>query len=123
MKPRPGATTPEDLARWDALRRVAIVGAGTLKGKELKDALDERKFPAIDVKLLDDDESLGQLEAVGEEPTFIQSVRPEHFEHMDFAFFACEPDFTRRTWRLAREAGAVVVDTSYALEDEAGAAI
>src|SRR5438067_10076850 len=102
MKPRPGAaagpTTPEDLARWDALRRVAIVGAGTLKGKELKDALDERKFPAVEIKLLDDDESLGQLDAVGDEPTFIQSVRPEHFEHLDFAFFAAEADFTRRKW-------------------------
>src|SRR5436305_1115153 len=55
MKPRPGAaagpSTAEDLARWDALRRVAIVGAGTLKGKELEETLDERKFPAIDVQL------------------------------------------------------------------------
>jgi aspartate-semialdehyde dehydrogenase len=123
MKPRPGVSTPEDLARWDALRRVAIVGAGTLKGKELKDTLDERKFPAVDVKLLDDDESLGQLDAVGDEPTFIQSVRPEHFEHVDFAFFASDAEFTRRTWRLARDAGCVVVDMSYGLEDELGAAV
>src|SRR3954468_23755268 len=118
------SSTPSDeLARWEALRRVAIVGAGSLKGKELKEKVDERKVPAVDVKLLDDDESLGQLDAVGDEATFIQSVRPEHFEHVDFAFFASDAEFTRRHWQLARDAGCVVVDLSYALEDEPGAAI
>jgi len=123
--PTPPNVSPEaaDLARWDALRRVAIVGAATLKGKELKETLEERKFPAIDVKLLDDDEVLGQLDVVGEEPTFIQSMRPEHFEQLDFAFFCSDADFTRRHWHLARAAGTVVVDLSYGLEDEPGAAI
>ena len=46
------------------LFRVAIVGGATLKGKELKDVLEERNFPAQEIKLLDDDESLGQLERV-----------------------------------------------------------
>ena len=46
------------------LFRVAIVGAATLKGKELKEVLEERNFPAADVRLLDDNESLGQLEQV-----------------------------------------------------------
>ena len=49
--------------------RVAIVGAGTLKGKEVAELLDARNFPAADVKLLDDDESLGQIEAVHDEVT------------------------------------------------------
>src|ERR1051325_8176763 len=48
-------------AETQNLFRVAIVGAATLKGKELKDVLEERNFPAVDIKLLDDDESLGQL--------------------------------------------------------------
>jgi aspartate-semialdehyde dehydrogenase len=38
---------------------------------------------------------------------------------MDFTFFASEPEFTRRTWKLAREAGSAIVDMSYALEGEA----
>src|SRR5258708_7655550 len=49
------------------LFRVAIVGAASLKGKELKDVLEERNFPAAEIKLLDDDESLGQLERVQDE--------------------------------------------------------
>ncbi|MGH9601024.1 MAG: Asd/ArgC dimerization domain-containing protein, partial [Terriglobales bacterium] len=72
----------------ETMYRLAIVGAGTLKGRELKDVLEERSFPALDIKLLDDDELMGQLESVGEEATFIQSVQPEQFENVDFAFFA-----------------------------------
>ncbi len=45
------------------LYRAAIVGAGTLKGKEVAEMLNERNFPAVDIRLLDDDESIGQLEA------------------------------------------------------------
>lgn len=98
--------------------RVAIVGAATLKGRELKDVLDEMNFPVLDVKLLDDDESLGQLESVGEEATFIQPTDPEHFRQVDFAFFASDPTFTRRHWQSALEAGSTVIDLSYALEGQ-----
>ncbi len=101
-----------------SLYRLAIVGAGTLKGKELKEVLEERNFPSVDVKLLDDDESLGQLDSVGEEPTFLQSVREEQFERVDFTFFASDEAFARKHWPLARRAGSMVVDLSYALEDD-----
>ena len=105
---------------WGGLFRVAIVGAASLKGRELKDVLSERNFPSHDVRLLDDDESLGQLEAVGDEPTFIQSVLPEHMVGVDFTFFASDAQFTRNTWQLARKAGSDIIDLSYGLEDQAG---
>jgi aspartate-semialdehyde dehydrogenase len=105
------------------LYRVAIVGAATLKGKELKDILQDRNFPAIETKLLDDDESLGQVEAVGEEATFVQSVRPENFEGLDFAFFASDEPFARSHWKMAADKGCMVVDLSYALENEPGALV
>ena len=69
------------------LHRVAIVGASTLKGRELKDVLADSHFPAEEVRLLDDDESLGRLEAVGDQASFVQSVRPEQFEHVNLTFF------------------------------------
>jgi aspartate-semialdehyde dehydrogenase len=105
------------------LYRVAIVGAASLKGKEIADVLNDRNFPSTDVKLLDDDESLGQLEAVGDEVTFIQKVRAEEFHHVDFTFFASDPECTRKTWKNARAAGSAVVDLSYALEDELEAVV
>jgi len=79
--------------------------------------------PAIDVKLLDDDESLGQLEALKDEITFIQSVRAEQFDNIDFTFFASDADCTRRNWKNAQKAGGAIVDLSYALEDEPGATL
>jgi len=100
------------------LFRVAIVGAATLKGKELKEVLEERKFPATEIKLLDDDESLGQLERVQDEVALVQPMGRDELANTDFTFFASEEDFTRRNWKLAREAGSAIVDLSYALENE-----
>jgi aspartate-semialdehyde dehydrogenase len=103
--------------------RVAIVGAASLKGKEIAEVLHERNFPAADIRLLDDDESLGKLEAAGDELSFIQSIRSEQFERVDFAFFASDPRSTRNNWKAARDLGDTIVDLSFALEDEAGASI
>jgi aspartate-semialdehyde dehydrogenase len=100
------------------LFRVAIVGAATLKGKELKEVLEERSFPAVNIRLLDDNESLGQLERVQDEISFVQPVTPSQLENVDFTFFASDQAFTRANWKLARQAGSAVVDLSYALEDE-----
>jgi aspartate-semialdehyde dehydrogenase len=105
------------------LYRTAIVGAGTLKGKELAEMLSERNFPAIDVRLLDDDESIGQLEATGDEINFIQSTRAEQFTHMDFTFFAADAGTTRESWKRARDAGSAILDLSGALEEEPGATV
>jgi len=116
-----GSTTRTESIGWSGgLFRVAIVGAATLKGRELKEVLSDRNFPSTDVRLLDDEESLGQLQAVGEEPTFIQSVLPEHLENVDFTFFAADEGYTRDTWKMARGAGSDIIDLSYALEGAPG---
>jgi len=111
------------LGQRGKLYRAAIVGAASLKGKEVAELLNERNFPAADIRLLDDDESLGQLEAMGDEISFIQRVRAEQFEHVDFAFFASDPDSTRRSWKDARDAGSAIIDLSSVLEDQPGATV
>jgi aspartate-semialdehyde dehydrogenase len=113
----PGSETGHDFYR------VAIVGAGSLKGKEVAQVLSDRNFPALDVKLLDDDETLGQLEALGDEVTFIQKVRAEQFDKLDFTLFASDEESTRKNWKTAQKAGSAIVDLSYALEDEPGAVV
>jgi len=105
------------------LYRAAIVGAASLKGKEIAEMLNERNFPAADIRLLDDDESLGQLEAMGDEISFIQRVRAEQFEHVDFTFFASDEECTRKNWRDARDAGSAIIDLSSSLENEPGASV
>jgi aspartate-semialdehyde dehydrogenase len=110
-------------ARASNAYRIAIVGAATLKGKEVAEMISDRNFPALDIKLLDDDESLGQLESTGDEVSFIQSVRAEQFEKVDFTFFASDPDCTRQNWKIAAKAGSAIVDLSFALEDEPEAVV
>jgi aspartate-semialdehyde dehydrogenase len=120
LKPSPATS---GLASRGKLYRAAIVGAASLKGKELAELLNERNFPAADIRLLDDDESLGQLEAMGDEISFIQRVRAEQFEHVDFTFFASDQESTRRSWRDARDAGSAIIDLSAVLEDQPGATV
>lgn len=117
------ARSSHAIATRGSLYRAAIVGAASLKGKEIAEMLNERNFPAADVRLLDDDESLGQLEAMGDEISFIQRVRAEQFEHVDFTFFASDAECTRRNWKSARDAGSAIIDLSAALENEAGASV
>jgi len=117
------AVTHPETQRGGNFYRLAIVGAGSLKGKEVAEVLGDRNFPSIDVKLLDDDETLGQLETMGDEVTFIQNVRSEQFENIDFTFFASDQECTRKNWKTARKAGSALVDLSYALEDEPDAVV
>jgi aspartate-semialdehyde dehydrogenase len=116
------ATSQIDL-RGTNLYRVAIVGAASLAGKEIAEVVRDRNFPAADIRLLDDDESLGRLEAVGDEINFIQSIRSEQFERVDFAFFAADARSTRSNWKVARDLGDTIIDLTYALENEEGASI
>ena len=123
MSDRHHSATQERVPTAREVYRVAIVGAGTLKGKELKEVLEDRNFPAMDIKLLDDEESLGQLDSVADEATFIQSVLPENLQGAEIVFFASDENFTRKNWSLAKKAGALVVDLSYALEAEPGGGV
>jgi len=120
VKTSPAASS---LATRPKLYRAAIVGAASLKGKEVAEVMNERHFPAADIRLLDDDESLGQLEAMGDEISFIQRVRAEQFEHVDFTFFASDQESTRRSWKDARDAGSAIIDLSAVLEDVPGATV
>ena len=120
---KPAPVSHAEAARTGNFYRLAIVGAGTLKGKEVADVLNDRNFPSIEIKLLDDDEALGKLETVGDEVTFIQNVRTEQFQNIDFTFFAADRESTRNNWNTARNAGSTIVDLSFALEDEPGAVI
>ena len=74
--------------------KIAIVGAGSLRGKELNDALPDSPFAGADFILMDDESELGSLEAVGDEVSFIQRIEPNSFDRVDFAFFAGDEQLT-----------------------------
>jgi len=101
--------------------RVAIAGASSLLGKELKAWLEEASFPAIDVRLLDEEFVAGTLTEAGGEPTVIETVAEDSFDRVRFAFFTGSPEFSRRHAPEARRAGAVVIDLSGGLGEEKNA--
>ncbi len=100
--------------------RIAIVGAASIRGKQLTEALTESSFAAAEFILLDDQQALGQLEAVGDEVTFIQPITADSFARMDFTFFSGSAESTRMHWPAAQRAGSSIVDLSAGLEGEAG---
>ncbi|MGC2399021.1 MAG: Asd/ArgC dimerization domain-containing protein [Acidobacteriaceae bacterium] len=100
--------------------RIAIVGASTIRGKQLNETLAESSFMSSEFQLMDDQQALGQLEAVGDEITFIQPISAESFEGVDFTFFTGPAELTLRHWQTAQKAGSSIVDLSAALEGEAG---
>jgi len=100
--------------------KIAIVGATSLQGKELSEALADSVFGAAEVALIDDEARAGQLEAAGDEATVVQRIDKGSFAHVDFAFFAGAREMTRKHWNEALNMGASVVDLSGALDDVPG---
>ena len=103
--------------------KIAIAGASTLLGRELKEALTESPLASAQVVLLDDDEAKGLLDQVGDEVTFVQAIDAEAFERVDFTFFAGAEALTCKHWREALRAGSTVLDLSCALDREPGVLI
>lgn len=97
------------------LHRIAIVGASSLLGKELKQVLEDRNFPASDIVLLDESVMAGTLTEAAGEPTFIRALEEDSFEGAHFVFFAGTPADAERNWRTAQSAGATVIDLTGAV--------
>ena len=95
--------------------RIAVVGAGSLLGKEVGDEIAESPLADATTLLLDNELESGTLEAVGEEASFIQTLEPAAFENIDVAIFADAPSL-REHGRTARQMGAAVVDATASRE-------
>ena len=95
--------------------RVAIVGASSLRGKELKQVLEDRHFPASDFVLLDESVVAGTLTEAAGEPTFIRALDQESFEGARLAFFAGTARDAEQNWNVAQRSGATVIDLTGAL--------
>jgi aspartate-semialdehyde dehydrogenase len=94
--------------------RVAIVGASTLKGREVKSALQDRKFPVKKLMLLDSDEDLGRLSEFDGEPAFSMTINESSFVFLDVAFFAGSAETTQTYAHLAKRNDFLLVDMTYA---------
>ncbi len=109
------------MSRDDTSLRIAIVGASSLRGKELKQLIEDENFPAADIALMDTSLPAGTLAEAGGEPTFLKPMDPESFEGVRLVFFCGSADEARSNWKLAAEAKATIIDLTGGLE-ESGAA-
>jgi aspartate-semialdehyde dehydrogenase len=100
------------------LDRVAIAGASSLLGKELKQALEDRNFPASEIILLDESVRAGTLTEAAGEPTFIRALEEDSFEGARFVFFAGNPSDAAGNWPAAQRAGAFVIDLTGAASSD-----
>ncbi|MGH9481414.1 MAG: hypothetical protein ACRD1L_04925, partial [Terriglobales bacterium] len=125
--------------------RVGILGATSLRGKELAGALRERSFPALPPRLFApsagaeaDTAPERGLVAFDDEPALLETFSPEALAHLDVLFLAGAPDEAGRAWAAAatprgtRAAGALgpapanatlIVDLTSTLESEPGATL
>lgn len=96
----------------DSRRKIAIVGAGSPRGKELRDVLEERGVASAGLRLLDEDISVGTLTRSGDEATLIAAVDEASFAEAGLVFFAGGAEMAERHARQALAAGAHVIDLS-----------
>lgn len=94
--------------------RVAIVGATGVVGQTLLKVLDERGFPASEVRLLASARSVGRKVEFRGQELAITEARPEAFEGIEIAFFAASGEVARELAPEAVSRGAVVIDNSSA---------
>ena len=90
--------------------RIAIVGAASLRGKELKEALENSALAAAEVRLVDDEIFAGTVTEVGGEPTLVGPAAEEEFSRVSFVFFAGSPELAARRAPAALAAGAKLID-------------
>jgi len=90
---------------------LAIVGSNTLKGKELRGVLAEKRFPIKKMRLLDYKEG-GQLTEFDGEPKLVQKIEEDSFDGVDIAFFCGDPADTAKSLPLVEKKGFTAIDLS-----------
>lgn len=104
-----------------SIPRIAIVGASSLRGKDLKQFIEDENLPFGEISLIDTSLPAGTLAEAAGEPTFLKPMDRRSFEDVRFVFFCGSAQEAKSNWKLAANAGATIIDLTGALED-AGAA-
>ena len=101
--------------------RVAIAGATSLRGQDLKMWIEESGFPAGEVRLFDEEPLAGTLTGVAGEAAVVQAIDEDSFKGLGFVFFAGSRAFAKRHGMAAARAGATVIDLTGELAGLPGA--
>lgn len=92
--------------------RLAIAGASSLRGRELKEMLESGRFADWHIRLVDEEAAAGMLTEVAGEPAVVEAAGEESFEGVRLVFFAGSPAFASLHGETALRAGSTVIDLS-----------
>ena len=91
---------------------IAVVGATGAVGRELLKVLEQRQFPARQIKLLASSRSAGmRLQVMGQE-LIVEETTPDSFKGADIAFISVNTQLSGELAPIAVSAGALVIDDS-----------
>lgn len=93
---------------------VAVVGATGAVGREMLKTLDQRKFPATEVRALASSRSAGSKVPFGDTELTVAELKEDSFEGVDIAIFSAGGATSTKFAPHAAHAGCVVVDNSAA---------
>lgn len=94
------------------MTKVIVVGATGLVGGSILSILEERNFPADEVKCLASERSAGKSLPFRGKDLEVRTLRSEEFQGYDLALFAAGGEVSRDFIPLALDAGLEVVDNS-----------
>jgi aspartate-semialdehyde dehydrogenase len=94
--------------------RVAVVGATGAVGNEMVEVLQERKFPAENLRLFASERSSGKTIDFQGQPVAVEVLTDKVFKGIDIALFSAGGDRSREFAPVAAREGCVVVDNSSA---------
>jgi aspartate-semialdehyde dehydrogenase len=91
---------------------IAIVGATGAVGEQMREVLEERKFPVGEIRLLASERSAGQVLEFDRRQHRVGVLNENSFEDIDIALFSAGGSVSAKYAPLAVSAGAVVVDNT-----------
>ncbi|MGH7825263.1 MAG: aspartate-semialdehyde dehydrogenase [Candidatus Binatia bacterium] len=97
---------------------VAIVGATGAVGEQLREVLEERKFPVGDLRLLASERSAGQFLPFRDKRIRVEILNQDSFGDIDIGLFSAGGSVSAKFALVAVGVGAVVVDNTAAFRME-----
>ena len=94
--------------------KIALIGATGAVGQVFLRILEERNFPASDIRLCASERSFGKKIKVRGEKLIVEEATPQLLSEVDFVFISASGSVSRQMAPLAVNQGAIVIDKSSA---------
>ena len=94
--------------------KIALIGATGAVGQVFLRILEERNFPASDIRLCASERSFGKKIKVRGEKLIVEEATPQLLSEVDFVFISASGSVSRQMAPLSVDQGAIVIDKSSA---------